>query len=726
MPTIKDIAREAGVSYGTVSNVLNKKGNVRTDKIKKVEEAIRRLGYSVNESAKTLRQKRRNAIGLLVPDMRSRHYINLYESINSQMRSYDYAVEIFSTGNLYQHEKELVKKMVSANVNCIVAFPTYINSHEIYDKIPESVYLVIIGPQPRGVLRPYLSVTFDYEQIGRDIASYVIRKGYKNAALLIDSVRFSESFALSIKRGLGKSGVSLKMYGSTPRNAVIRAFDFWSERQDYDVIITSNLVRARAVRQAYGLFSPAYTPEIITLSSSNTIFEDENTCVYLDYTRLGNIVSENLIQILVEQKTTAASLVIDTEGLNRRVLKIPHFVQQKALNILAPESYCSRALQKLLPQFVAKSGTQVNLSIYPADGFHHLTHRLRQNHSCDILISDINHFQRSTRDAYLKKQDSPEVWRHLQTEIDVHAHYFPAITQEHLCYSFNAACQMLFYRFDLFGDHGVRRLFYESFYRDLALPKTLREYDEIAHFFSRAINPMSPLLYGTSMSSLNTESFLDELCGRLLLGGFQAPAVGDRLNWNQPSIAEGIRAFFQNLSASNAASPQLSSLAFEDFFRGNSLMSIFSTANAAALNENELNAMADCIKCSDVPGNLPVVSCDVIGMVEGCDKLEEAAAFLTWVFHDSISHILTLLCGQPIRKSSTTNAEILTLYPWLKHFNHTVEDGKILSDAMTPVLYDSGFRGELLMALSNCYNRPSTMGESLARIQESYERHLDT
>ena len=49
MATMDDIARKAGVSHGTVSNVLNKRGNVSAKKIKLVEDAARALGYYVNE-----------------------------------------------------------------------------------------------------------------------------------------------------------------------------------------------------------------------------------------------------------------------------------------------------------------------------------------------------------------------------------------------------------------------------------------------------------------------------------------------------------------------------------------------------------------------------------------------------------------------------------------------------------------------------------------------------
>ena len=68
MVTIKDIAKAANVSSGTVSNVLNKKGNVTEEKIRRVEEAVMRLGYEVNESARILRKKTRNSIVLTFED----------------------------------------------------------------------------------------------------------------------------------------------------------------------------------------------------------------------------------------------------------------------------------------------------------------------------------------------------------------------------------------------------------------------------------------------------------------------------------------------------------------------------------------------------------------------------------------------------------------------------------------------------------------------------------
>lgn len=59
MVTIKDIAKAAGVAQGTVSNVLNGRGNVSSEKIRHVLEVSEALGYVPNERAKMLRIKKR-------------------------------------------------------------------------------------------------------------------------------------------------------------------------------------------------------------------------------------------------------------------------------------------------------------------------------------------------------------------------------------------------------------------------------------------------------------------------------------------------------------------------------------------------------------------------------------------------------------------------------------------------------------------------------------------
>ena len=74
MTTIQDVAKAAGVSPMTVSNVINDHPNVRPATREKVLEAMARLDYRVNVAARNLRKGRTGTIGLAVPEVNSAYY----------------------------------------------------------------------------------------------------------------------------------------------------------------------------------------------------------------------------------------------------------------------------------------------------------------------------------------------------------------------------------------------------------------------------------------------------------------------------------------------------------------------------------------------------------------------------------------------------------------------------------------------------------------------------
>ena len=87
MPTIKDIAKEAGVAQGTVSNVLNGRGNVSSDKIILVEQACAKLGYTMNQRAKTLRQGSSKLLAAIIPNVHDRRYTDFFLSFKNYAES---------------------------------------------------------------------------------------------------------------------------------------------------------------------------------------------------------------------------------------------------------------------------------------------------------------------------------------------------------------------------------------------------------------------------------------------------------------------------------------------------------------------------------------------------------------------------------------------------------------------------------------------------------------
>ena len=70
--TIIDVAEQAGVSFGTVSRVINNDVHVKKETRERVLETMKRLGFVANRQARSLAGGRSNSIGVLVPDTAER------------------------------------------------------------------------------------------------------------------------------------------------------------------------------------------------------------------------------------------------------------------------------------------------------------------------------------------------------------------------------------------------------------------------------------------------------------------------------------------------------------------------------------------------------------------------------------------------------------------------------------------------------------------------------
>ncbi|PAZ15756.1 LacI family transcriptional regulator [Streptomyces sp. SA15] len=104
MATIQDVAKAAGVSAMTVSNVINDHPNVRKATREKVLEAMARLDYRVNVAARNLRKGRTGTIGLAVPEVNSPYYGRLAVAIIAAAERYSLRVCIEQTGASRENE----------------------------------------------------------------------------------------------------------------------------------------------------------------------------------------------------------------------------------------------------------------------------------------------------------------------------------------------------------------------------------------------------------------------------------------------------------------------------------------------------------------------------------------------------------------------------------------------------------------------------------------------
>ena len=95
--TIIDVAREAGVSNSTVSRVVNNSDLVKPETREKVLNAMMRLGYVVNQQARSLRGGRSQVVGLLVPDVGNSYIGEIIRGIDTELAANQYDLMLYTT-----------------------------------------------------------------------------------------------------------------------------------------------------------------------------------------------------------------------------------------------------------------------------------------------------------------------------------------------------------------------------------------------------------------------------------------------------------------------------------------------------------------------------------------------------------------------------------------------------------------------------------------------------
>ena len=108
-PTIQDVARNANVSTATVSRALSSPGRVSEATRARVSEAVAKTGYTLNQAARSLRQKTSRTILVALPDIRNTFFSSILDAIEREAALRGYGVLVtnrFSGSNPVRHLKD--------------------------------------------------------------------------------------------------------------------------------------------------------------------------------------------------------------------------------------------------------------------------------------------------------------------------------------------------------------------------------------------------------------------------------------------------------------------------------------------------------------------------------------------------------------------------------------------------------------------------------------------
>lgn len=119
--TIKDIARELGIHHATVSRALREDKRVKKETRELIWKKANELSYRPNRLAQEFRNKRSNAIGILVPEIQHHFFSKFISDFSKEAHASGFSVMVFQSDGKFKVEREIIDSLIGYRIAGVVA-----------------------------------------------------------------------------------------------------------------------------------------------------------------------------------------------------------------------------------------------------------------------------------------------------------------------------------------------------------------------------------------------------------------------------------------------------------------------------------------------------------------------------------------------------------------------------------------------------------------------------
>ncbi len=180
--SMRDVAVLAKVSVGTVSNVLNSPDRVSESTRRRVEQAIEKLGWVPNESARQLRAGRSRSIGMVVMDIANPFFTDVVKGAEDLLYSGQYSVQVGNSNSSLDRELTLLERFEQQRVGGVLFAPIEDSAEWVLRLRQRGIPVVIVDRAGNGT--DYCSVGVDDVAGGRLAGQHLLDQGHKRIAFV--------------------------------------------------------------------------------------------------------------------------------------------------------------------------------------------------------------------------------------------------------------------------------------------------------------------------------------------------------------------------------------------------------------------------------------------------------------------------------------------------------------------------------------------------------------
>ncbi|MBB6591614.1 LacI family transcriptional regulator [Ralstonia solanacearum] len=182
MATIKDVAALAGVSFTTVSHVINNTRPVNAETRKRVEEAIRATRYVPSAVARSLKHRTTRTIGVLVPTATNPYFAELARGIEDVCAAAGYSVILCNSDDDPRKQRDYLRVLMEKRIDGLIVSSAGPDT-ALIDALSESALPVVMVDRPtEGILADQVQI--DHEEGAYLATRHLVELGHRRIACI--------------------------------------------------------------------------------------------------------------------------------------------------------------------------------------------------------------------------------------------------------------------------------------------------------------------------------------------------------------------------------------------------------------------------------------------------------------------------------------------------------------------------------------------------------------
>src|SRR6266700_3889475 len=211
---IREVAKRAGVSLGTVSNVLNRPEIVALETRQRVQQAIEEIGFVRNGSARQLRAGTSQHIGLVVLDVTNPFFTEVARGVEDLANQAGYVVILCNSDDSVEKEKHYLHVLEEQRTQGVLITPVQSDASYLQQFRQRGIAVVLLDRTSRS--KDLCSVAVDDVLGGELAASHLLEKGHRRIGFVHGSLSIRQ--IADRRRGVIQA---VKTAGLDPDRAII-------------------------------------------------------------------------------------------------------------------------------------------------------------------------------------------------------------------------------------------------------------------------------------------------------------------------------------------------------------------------------------------------------------------------------------------------------------------------------------------------------------------------